>query len=90
MYEVKYDKRVCVVLGSEPFLFNLCRITIDHVLENQLLYMIQSTLLYACSHIPQDVVEKVDQTENMMDIMEKGKTNMLLETKHERFSRVLM
>jgi hypothetical protein len=48
------------------------------------------SLLYACSHAPQEVVEEVDQTENMTDIMEKGNTSMLLETKHERFSRILM
>jgi hypothetical protein len=37
----------------------------------------------------QDMVEGVVQTENIMDIMEEN-TNILLETKHERFSRQLI
>ena len=51
---------------------------------------IDSVYTFVCLFTPQDVVEKVDQTEDMMDIMEKGNTNMLLETKHEKFSRILI
>ena len=51
---------------------------------------IDSVFTFVCLSTPQDVVEEVVQTENMMDIMEKGNTDMLLETKQERFSRILM
>jgi len=51
---------------------------------------IDSVFTFVCLSTPQDVVEKVVQTENMTDITEKGNTNMLSETKHERCSRILM
>jgi hypothetical protein len=50
--------------------------------------VLASVFIFVCFFTPQDTVEKVDQTENMMDIMEKGDRNMLSETKHERFSRI--
>jgi hypothetical protein len=38
----------------------------------------------------QDMAEGGDQIENIMDIMEEENTNTLLETKEEKFWRVLM
>jgi hypothetical protein len=50
MYQVKYDKEFVYFHGLNLFSFwdcNLCRITVYHVLENQLFYTYTHTQTYS-------------------------------------------